>query len=276
MIKGILFDKDGTLIDFNALWLAAARWVIPEFIGQLDGPAGAGMDLAIAGRGMDSAIAGRGMDSAIVSRGMDDLQLQTRLQKELLEALGVFGDNIDSKGALAWKTYGEMAVDLNVVLRAHSILVENEWVEAQISRLFDQYIQGPEAVFCPVTDLKRVMGDLKDRGLIIGLATADTKMNAHRCLKHLGIDGYFDYIGADDGVLAPKPQPDIFMDFAGRFHLQPSHIAVVGDTWNDMFFARRCQGLAIGVLSGTGGRGDLEPMADHVLESVGELPGLFL
>ena len=120
------------------------------------------------------------------------------------------------------------------------------------------------------------MGALKSRGLIIGLATADTKYNAHRCLEHLGIDSYFDYIGADDGVLAPKPQPDIFMDFAGRFHLQPSQIAVAGDTWNDMFFARRCRGLAIGVLSGTGGRGNLEPLADYVLESVGDLPELFI
>lgn len=257
MIKGILFDKDGTLIDFNALWLAAAHSVIHEFIGQLDSAAGTGAAWDIAGRGMGA------------------LQFQKALQKELLEALGVFGDNIDSKGALAWKTYGEMAVDMNVVLRAHGIKAQNEWIGQRISSLFDQYIQGPDAVFCPVTDLKRVMVDLKRRGLIIGLATADTKYSAQRCLEHLGIDGYFDYIGADDGVLAPKPQPDIFMDFAGRFHLQPSQIAVAGDTWNDMFFARRCQGLAIGVLSGTGRRGELEPMADYVLGSVGELPELF-
>ena len=34
MIKGILFDKDGTLIDFFAVWPVLAREVIPKFIRQ--------------------------------------------------------------------------------------------------------------------------------------------------------------------------------------------------------------------------------------------------
>lgn len=32
MIKGILFDKDGTLIDFFSLWLQAATAAIPAFL----------------------------------------------------------------------------------------------------------------------------------------------------------------------------------------------------------------------------------------------------
>lgn len=31
-IKGILFDKDGTLIDFFSLWLGAAERAIPKFL----------------------------------------------------------------------------------------------------------------------------------------------------------------------------------------------------------------------------------------------------
>ena len=31
MIKGILFDKDGTLIDFFSLWLGAAKAVVIQF-----------------------------------------------------------------------------------------------------------------------------------------------------------------------------------------------------------------------------------------------------
>ena len=32
MIKGILFDKDGTLIDFFSLWLGAAKAVVIQFL----------------------------------------------------------------------------------------------------------------------------------------------------------------------------------------------------------------------------------------------------
>lgn len=32
MVKGILFDKDGTLIDFFELWLGAAKWAIPRMM----------------------------------------------------------------------------------------------------------------------------------------------------------------------------------------------------------------------------------------------------
>ena len=110
--------------------------------------------------------------------------------------------------------------------------------------------------------------------LEIGLATADTVPSAKNCLKRLEVLEKFDYVGADDGVLRPKPEADMFLEFQKKFGLKPQEIAVVGDTYNDIRFARENGGVAIGVLSGVSQEADFCGEADYILNSVGELPQL--
>ena len=52
----------------------------------------------------------------------------------------------------------------------------------------------------------------------------------------------------------------------------PARTAVVGDSPADLRMARAAgAGLVVGVLTGVGGRDDLEPLADVVLDSVGAI-----
>jgi len=62
--------------------------------------------------------------------------------------------------------------------------------------------------------------------------------------------------------------------FQKKFGLKPQEIAVVGDTYNDIRFARENGGVAIGVLSGVSQEADFCGEADYILNSVGELPQL--
>ena len=39
MIRGVLFDKDGTLLEFDTLWGAATRRVLSSFLRALSVPA---------------------------------------------------------------------------------------------------------------------------------------------------------------------------------------------------------------------------------------------
>ncbi len=80
--------------------------------------------------------------------------------------------------------------------------------------------------------------------------------SAKSCLKKLGTYQEFDYVGADDGVKRPKPEADMFLEFQHKFNLKPEEIAVVGDTYNDVVFARNNGGIAIGVLSGVSSEED--------------------
>jgi phosphoglycolate phosphatase len=65
--------------------------------------------------------------------------------------------------------------------------------------------------------------------------------------------------------------------FADHAHLSLFEIAVVGDNRHDLVMARAASaGLSVGVLSGTGTRETLEPLADLVLGSVARSASLCL
>lgn len=238
MIKGILFDKDGTLVDFFSLWLQAATEVIPAFL----------------------------------TRNIKEEPRE--LVEHLLSCIGVNNGVIDPKGALAYKSYGEIAEDVCAALLEKGIRLSVSETRKQLEEMFNEKVTSLDTKFQLFTDMKVLMEDLKMRGIVIGLATADTEISAKNCLASIGVKQFFDYIGADDGQRKPKPDKEMFLEFAETFSLKPEEIAVVGDTYNDMVFARQNGGVAIGVLSGVSEEADFGNQANYVIKSIHELPEL--
>ncbi len=238
MIRGILFDKDGTLVDFFSLWLQAATEVTPAFLKE------------------------------------NQLKDDSEMIDYVLKAMGVENGKVDPRGALAYKSYQEIAEDLCRALEKKGIILEKGSVQEQLERLFDQSVTGRNVDYRQLTDIKKVMRRLKERGICVGLATADTMRSAKNCLERLGTFQEFDYVGADDGIKRPKPEADMFLEFQNKFSLKPEEIAVVGDTYNDVVFAKNNGGVAIGVLSGVSSKEDFRGEADYILDSVQELPEL--
>lgn len=238
MIKGILFDKDGTLIDFFSLWLQAATEVVPIFLRK------------------------------------NHIEDSRQMEEYMLEAMGVKKGAVDPHGALAYKSYGEIAEDICKALSKKGFQVSAEQAAAQLEGLFHENVTRHDREYRVFTDMDKLMKELKAREIVIGLATADTMASAENCLEALGIRSFFDYIGADDGKRRPKPDREMFLEFMDTFGLQPKEIAVVGDTCNDMLFAGENGGVAIGVLSGVSEEKDFKNKADHVIPSIHELTGL--
>jgi phosphoglycolate phosphatase len=75
----------------------------------------------------------------------------------------------------------------------------------------------------------------------------------------------------DDGI-GLKPDPAMVLALCSVLRTEPSRSAMVGDTPADLAMGRAAGfGRVIGVLSGVGRRADLEPIADELLATVGEL-----
>ena len=121
-------------------------------------------------------------------------------------------------------------------------------------------------------DLPRVLQTLKDKGFVLGVVTADDFAPTELFLKQYRLESFFDCIVAADTFPAQKPDKQIVEAFCEKFSLDSSEVAVVGDTPTDLHLAKNSGACyAIGVLSGTGDRQTLAPLADVVLDSVGDL-----
>lgn len=227
-IKGILFDKDGTLVDFEKTWYAVA--------------------IAMA---LKAAEGDRKRAELLMSAAGYDFQRKCFKPDSIFAA----GTNAD------------------IVELWHPKLVGAER-EEKIAE-FDTItaVQGAEQAV-PLPGAREAVAALHASGYRIGLATNDSTSGAEKTLLALGIAQLFDAAYGYDAVANPKPAPDpvyAFCDFTG---LKPSEIAIVGDNRHDLAMGRAAGvGLAIGVLSGTGTREALTPLAHVVLGSVVELPG---
>jgi phosphoglycolate phosphatase len=162
-------------------------------------------------------------------------------------------------------------------------LVEVWWPEASaaehtdITRRLDHDL-APLALshMKPLLPLTPVLLALQALGLKLGVATNDGEKSAKGHMQALGVQGFFEVILGADSVAEPKPSGQMVRRFAALTGLAESEIAMVGDNTHDLEEAQSGgAGMAIGVLSGNGTRADLTPHADHVLDSVADLPAFF-
>ena len=229
-IELVVFDKDGTLIDFHAMW---GGWAL-ELGRRLDGST-------------RRPVAG----DVFAAIGFDP------------------GDGRVRAGApLAVATMGEIQEVIAAVVRrwcpsvaAARRAVETAWFEPD-----------PVATAVPMADLLRLFGALRAGGLMIAVATTDDRAPTEATLRGLGIRGEVSAIACGDDGVGVKPDPAMLLALCATVGIPPERTAIVGDTPADLAMGRSAgAGRVIGVLSGVGSREDLEPLADAVLESVGDL-----
>jgi phosphoglycolate phosphatase len=148
--------------------------------------------------------------------------------------------------------------------------------EAQelMRRLDKTFVEGAESPW-PICDLKALIQTLAGAGLGVGIASSDGEASIRRTVEVLGLCSDIDFIAGYDSGYGPKPEAGMLLAFAAHLGLEASQIAMVGDNRHDMEMARAAgAGAAIGVLSGTGSEQTLSELADVLIGSIAELPGL--
>jgi phosphoglycolate phosphatase len=140
---------------------------------------------------------------------------------------------------------------------------------AALDRLMnDLAVQIP---MIPAVDLPQVLGDLKQRGLVLGLATNDTEAPAREHLDKAGVLDLFDFVAGCDSGWGGKPAPGQLTAFARLHGLDPTEVAMVGDSTHDLHAGRAAGMKSVAVLTGIAKAEALAPHADVVLPSIAGL-----
>ncbi len=228
----VVFDKDGTLIDFAAMW---AGWAID--IGRR-------LDVATGRPVSGDVFAAIGFDPAV--------------------------NRVLPGGPLAVSTMAGIAETIAAVVRrwcpsvaAARRAVETAWFEPD-----------PVALARPLADLPDLFERLVASGRRIAVATTDDRAPTEATLRALGIRGHVSALACGDDGMGLKPDPSMVLAICVALRTEPSRTAIVGDTPADLAMGRAAGlGRVIAVLSGVAPPADLEPLADALLGSVGELAG---
>jgi len=108
----------------------------------------------------------------------------------------------------------------------------------------------------PLPGAVALLAELRDRGVVHGIATSGRRPEIDASLEALGVGSETVIVQRGD-VARAKPEPDLFLECARRLGVEPDECYVVGDAVWDLLAARRAKMLSVGVLSGGYGEDEL-------------------
>lgn len=228
----VIFDKDGTLLDFDAFWVTVSRAALHDVLDQL---------------------------------GQDE-----QLAEQMLEAIGVHNGVTDIDSVLCKGTYAQIAQIVHKILQEQGCQVSFDRVHALVVDAYNKdAVYGKVKATCP--HLRDILESLKQHHKKLAVITTDNPQVTAFCLHKLGIEDLFDKVYTDDGVIPTKPCPDCAEDFCRYAHLNKEDVVMVGDTMTDVDFAHGAGLHVVGVAKTAHNTEVLSHDADAVIHDLSEL-----
>ncbi|MEK3717441.1 HAD family hydrolase [Paenibacillus sp. FSL R7-0333] len=220
-LSAILFDKDGTLLQFVSLWGSWGEFFLDQFARKLE------------------------------QHGLSfPEQHRASLLGTVHDAAGKITD-YDRNGPLAMGTMS----DLYAIASWQGYSLGLSWAEAV--ELVDSCRNAADAMLeqsrpvRPLPGLVPFLDACAALGIPMAVVTADETAAAESHLRWLGIRQYFTAVIGTDQVERGKPFPDMALLACGRLGVSPAEAAVIGDTNGDMRMAKAAgAAVAIGIAGG--------------------------
>lgn len=229
MIKMIIFDKDGTLLDFDSFWVTVSKLALTDML--------------------------------------TELQADADLLAPMLTSLGVHDGVTDVDGVVCWGTYEQMGDALWQCLTEHGVTCDREKVVELTEKTY--HAHAADGVVKPTCgEIKHVLGSFLAEERLLALVTTDGPRMTRYCLEKLDIGPYFSAICTDDGMFPPKPDPLCIEVLCEQFGLAKEEVIMVGDTMTDVNFAKNGGIRVIALAKTDAGKAYFAGQADAVVEGI--------
>jgi len=231
----VIFDKDGTLLDFRKTWIA----IIKELINAIDA-----------------------------------YQPMTESLKERIEhALGIYVEKgqIDGYGPLAMGTFSECNALIAYCLYREGL----RWDKAQnIVDTVGKQVFGPSTRKQSVQAAPgalQLLKSLKSRGINTAVATNDKESDALIDMDFIGATPYIDLVVGADSVANAKPAPDMVNKICSSLGRASRKSILIGDTIMDALLGKNAGVMLTIGISGIVSSDELAKYVDVVISSLEEI-----
>ena len=167
----------------------------------------------------------------------NEMNLTNAEHDELFDRLGITETDIIENSVIASGTVRDM---LEVLNEFRTIDIEENY--DFVVQYFAEYILNHPEKIQTLGNVKRALGNLREKGYIIALVTNDSRLPAEAVLQVAGIGELFDFVGTTD-EFPSKPATDSLYAIQSKFGVSFDEMIYIGDSTVDEEFAKNTAGF---------------------------------